>query len=332
LLVGLQTLLVGGVVIGCLMAPRLVPALVGVRAIDDVGPALALFPPAWFASVLAAVPPVAWRAAPIVAALVAVTVLAFAPQSRAPLARRAGWMSFALAPLRALAARKWVRREERGAFDLVFDALPLEREFVLRTYPMIAIPLAMLFAGSRAGSDVTREGLIALLLFTPATYLPILLIHVPASASADARWILDGAPISRATIDNGALKAIALRFVLPLYVVLFALAWTQAGLGFALRLAPIGFLVSLLVLRKLYAVCVTDVPLSNEPSSIRADMDWTGPLFGLAIGLTVLAIVAFRFVTNAWIAAAACALLIWLEWQAARGDRADPRAASGTSA
>ncbi len=40
-----------------------------------------------------------------------------------------------------------MRKGERGTFDLVWDALPLEREFVLRTYPMFGIPLAFLVAG-----------------------------------------------------------------------------------------------------------------------------------------------------------------------------------------
>jgi hypothetical protein len=263
----------------------------------------------------------AWNAAPWIALVVAAAILFFAPQATAPVGRRPGWLAVLLAPLRAVLARTWVRRMERGSFDLVYDALPLEREFVLRAYPMIAIPLAMLFAGSRGASGLERDGLIAVLLFTPATYLPILLVHVPATSSPEARWIIDGAPVGRAEIDNGALKALAVRFLVPLYVLLFALAWSQAGPDFALRLAPIGFLLSLLVMRRLYPMCVTDVPLSRSASELEARMDWTGILLGLGLVLTLVAIAALRLVTDAGRAVLVCIVLLLVEWWADRSVR-----------
>jgi hypothetical protein len=323
LLVLLQTVLVGGIIVGSLLGLRLVPLLVEARAPDGAPPWFSAVPPAWFATVLA--DPVhtsgAWKAAPWVAVVLALGILFFAPQATAPVGRRQGWLAFLLSPLRALAARTWVRRSERGSFDLVYDALPLEREFVLRAYPMIAIPLAMLFAGSRGSSGIERDGLVAVLLFTPATYLPILLAHVPATSSPEARWILDGAPVTRAAIENGALKALVLRFVLPLYLLLFALAWSQAGAGFALRLAPIGFLLSLIVTRRMYEMCVRDLPLSRPISDLEAQMDWTGPLLGLGIGLTLAAILALVFVKTALLAGVVCLVLIAMEVASDRSAR-----------
>lgn len=318
LLVLLQTLLVGGVMVGCLVGLQFIPQLTGVHNPADLASGFAWLPPAWFATAVSdgAALDWSWRAAPWIALVSALFVLFSAPQPSEPRGRRASWMSFVLAPLRGLATRSWVRRGERGPFDLVFDALPLEREFVLRTYPLIAIPLAMLFAGSSSGSDIERNGLVAVLLFTPATYLPVLLVHVPASASAEARWILDGAPQSRATIANGAIKALTVRFLLPLYALLFALAWSRAGLEFALFLTPIGFLVSLALMRRLYDECVSDTPLSTDPDEIKADLDWTGKLLGIGLVLTVVAILAMKFVTTAIIAFAVCAVLIFLEWNA----------------
>ena len=96
-------------------------------------------------------------------------------------------------------------------------------------------------------------------------------------------------------------------------VLLFALAWSQAGLGFAARLAPIGFLLSIVVMRKLYATCVSDVPLSTPISELESRLDWTGTLLGLGVGLTLVAIVAYLKVTSALVAIVVCIVLIFLE-------------------
>jgi len=312
--------LVGGIVLGCVIGPRLVPALVGVHSPAEGSTLLAGLPSAWFATSLATheVLGAAWSSSAGIAIAASAAILAFAPQATVVEGQRRGWLSIALDPLRRLVARLWVRRDERGAFDLVFDALPLEREFVLRTYPMIGLPLAMLVTGARGPGGPEREALLAVLLFSPAIYLPVLLVHVTATSSPDARWILEGAPVSRAAIDNGALKALAVRFLVPLYAVLFAFAWAQAGLDFAARLAPAGFLVTLILMRKLYALCVTDLPLSVEPGSIQAKMDWTGTLMMLAIVLTLVSVAAFKLVTTIWIALAVAAVLVLLEWRADR--------------
>lgn len=320
LLVTLQTLLVGGVLVGCLLGLQLVPRLVGVHAPADLAAGAVWLPSAWFAaSVLDAdTIPIAWSVAPWLAFGTAAVVLSFAPQGAPSAGRRRGFLAVILAPVRALVARTWVRREERGAFDLVFDALPLEREFVLRTYPLVAVPLAMLFAGSGSQSPTMRDGLVSLLLFTPAIYLPVLLVHVPATASAEARWILDGAPVPRGTIENGALKALVVRFLVPLYAVLSALAWVRSGPGFALTIAPLGFLVTLAVTRGLYGLCVSDLPLSVEPGAVKADMNWMGHILTIGMALAVVAIVALKFADHvAWLAGA-CMVLVLLEWNTDR--------------
>ena len=215
LLVLLQTLLVAGIVIGFVAGLRFVPRMAPWRSPADASAVLAGYPPAWFAASFApaSATSIAWRCAAWIAALIAVATLALAPLPRIASARKSGgWLALALRPLRALAVRSWVRQSERASFELVFDALPLEREFVLRTYPMFGIPLAFLVAGARGAPGPAHDGLLAVLLFTPAIYLPILLVHVQATASPHARWMLETAPVSRASIDNGALKAVALRF------------------------------------------------------------------------------------------------------------------------
>lgn len=316
ILVLVQTLVVAGIVLGLVVGLRFVPRLASIDAPSKLADGMIAFPPAWFAAPFAdsAVTSVAWRCAAWIATAVALGVLAAAPLPPATRARRTGgWLARVLAPARAFASRAWVHERERASFDLVFDALPLEREFVLRTYPMIGIPLAFLVAGARGETGAGHDGLLAVLLFTPATYLPILLAHVPATASPDARWLLETAPVSDAAIANGALKALAVRFLLPLYVLLIALAWSQVDFGFALRLALPGALLSLIVVRKLYPLCVRDLPLSVAASEIESRMDWTGTLLTLAIALTIVAVLAFKYITTVAIGAGACAVLLAVE-------------------
>jgi hypothetical protein len=75
-------------------------------------------------------------------------------------------------------------------------------------------------------------------------------------------------------------------------------------------MAPAGFLVSLLALQPLYALLVRDPPLSVLPEAIETRMDWGGPLMGLALGLTIAAVLAQQFVTSVPIALGVCAALL----------------------
>ena len=309
LLVLFQTLLVVGVVVGLVTGMRFVPELAALES-SRSRPWLAFLPPAWFAEPLA---PGGRLWLPIGVSLAAFALLVLLP-APAPRARGGGepWLARLLRPARRLASRAWVRRDERGAFDLVYDALPRERDVVLRTYPMIGIPLAFLLVastGSGAAGGSGRGDVLALLIFTAGIYLPVLLTQVPASASWEARWLLDSAPVREGAVRAGTVKALAIRFLLPLYVLLGLVAWTQAGAGFALRLVPAGALASLAVLRLAYPLCVGDRPLSVRPDAVRMDLDWTGSFSVLAVGLTIGAVLAHRFVTTS---AAAVALFLGL--------------------
>ena len=317
LLVLLQTLLFTGIALGLVVGLRWVPRLTHLEGPMGAAEAVAFLPPAWFASYLAPpeqTPLWPWRVLPALLLLGSLVILAVCPLPHATRARSTGgWASSALAPLRALATRVWLGPGERASFDLVFDALPLEREFVLRTYPMVGIPLAFLVAGSGGDPGAAREALLAVLLFMPVAYLPILLVHVPASASHEARWILDTSPLPREAHAGGAIKAVALRFLVPLYAALFLLAWSQAGLAFAIRLALPAALFSTIVLRQLYPMFVHENPLSVAPDAIEAKMDWAGVLAGLGIGSTLVAILAAHFVTSLVAGLALTAVLVGVE-------------------
>ena len=318
LLIGLQSLLVALAVAGGLAALRVGPWLRTLARGETTWPPwLDAAPPAWFAATLGA-PPAAAGLPPtmLVVALTlgAGVLLCAVPPARAPRGRPTATLAARLLkPLRLVAARLWVDRRERGVFELVFAALPLERDFVLRTYPMIGIPLAFLLVGARAGSGDEREGLLVLLLFTPAAYLPVLLAQLPVSASPRARWLVDCAPVSPAAVRGGALKALAVRFLIPLYAVLAAVAVALGEGELALRFAPAGAVVSLLVLRVLYPRVVLAPPLSTATEELEVDHDWMGLLLTLAMILVGVSFLARALVTSALHATAFTAGLVAIE-------------------
>lgn len=324
-LIALQTVLFGSVIVG---------AVVGVRFVSGFGsldapstPLVQLFPPALFAAPFASGDApwgssLAWSGLGwSLAALALVSLLALPPTGVEATGSRRPWNRAAFAPLRRLALRSWVRRDERATFELVFDALPREREFVMRSYPLLGVPLAFLALGARGEPGPAREGLAALLLFTSATYLPVLSAQVTVSRSYRARWILDTAPTERAALENGAFKALVTRFVVPLYALLSALALAQGGLESSLLLVPIAFLVAVAVMRNTWGSCVHDLPLSNAPEAVEARLNWGNVLVTLGVLLTVLAVLAWRFVDRAWLAAAVVAALAALELSADRAWR-----------
>jgi len=309
LLVFAQTVLFVGVVLAAALGARLIPALRGVAAPADL-PLAAFLPPVWFAAPLAADAPTGLVLAGPLAALAALLLLALNPAPRTPPARRgAPLLSRLLAPARALAARTWVRRDERAVFELVFDALPREPGFVMRAYPLVAVPLVFLALGLREADPESLEGLCSLLCFTTAAYLPLVSSHVPASDSADARWILETAPVARSAIDAGARKALALRVVLPLYALLALLCASLGGAWLALRVALPAGLTALIVLRATWTTCVRDRPLSVDPDELSIDLDWLGLLGALGLGLTIASVAVVRGVTTPASLAGLCALL-----------------------
>jgi len=315
-----QTALMLVVVVGSTLGLRHASAMVDWRAPADAVAGLAWYPPAWFAGPLAAVSDREslrlWKLAPLALALGSLALLVLLPPPPREAARRGQpLLSLLLTPFRRLAIALWVAPSERGAFDLVFDALPKEREFVLRTYPLIAVPLAFL---------VVDPEMLPVLVFTPGVWLPILLMHVPASSSHAARWLLDTAPIEPRALANGALKAVVVRFVLPLYALLALLAAGVGGIPFALRMVPAGLLVSVFVLRGTWSQCVDAPPLSTAPAELRVPYNLLSLLGTLAVVLTLVSIAAM-LALDTWLpAAAVTAALVTAELAADRAWRRSP--------
>ncbi len=315
LLVLLQTALFCAMIVGAVAGLRHTAAL---ARLEDARGLLALYPPAAFASLVLDRP---FQAAPLasagaigatLAALVALVLVPFPPPLGARSTRSP--LSILLSPLRALATRLWVRPEERASFDLVYDGLPAERDFVMRAYPLLAVPLAFLLLGGGA-DDPQGEGLLALLAFTPAIYLPVLLVHVPATATPLARWLLDTAPLDPNAEREGTIKAIAVRFLAPLYLALLAVQIARGSLDLALRLLGPALVAGLVTLRVSHASCVSSPPLSlavqDLPSAFRDS--FSGTFITLAVVHTLLAILCWRFVATPSLGLSILAVVVGIE-------------------
>jgi len=313
LLVGLQTLLVVGVLVGLILGLRrigFVRELAASSGDEWIPAAIAWLPPAWFAAALHERAPSWWIFVPTAVALLAVLALCVAPSVSGAAPRAgAGLLDRLLSPLTHLVRRTWVRRAERGAYELVTLALPREREFALRVYPLFGLPLAFLVLGGRDADPARAQAFGSLLLFSVVVYLPVLLAQVPCSDSSSARWLVDNAPVERSDIELGACKALVVRFLVPLYVALFALVAATIGAGFAARLAPVAFLTAVLALRALYSKCAHDAPLSIAPNELEAPFDWAGLLGGLAFGAAIVAAAAWKLLGAPWAALGAALVL-----------------------
>lgn len=301
LLVLAQTALFIAILVGSSVGLRKVPAMVGWNDPSAAG-ALLAYPPAWFAARLSSSSlGTTWNALAPAVSVLAVVLLALLPAPPTAAFRRGEpLLGRLLAPLRRLCARIWVRPDERASYEWLFDALPKERDFVLRTYPLLAVPVGFLWISARAGSPVEQMHWLAMLLFIPGVYLPLIAAHVPASTSHKARWIVDCAPLERDALDRGAIKALAVRMLVPFYALLAALGCLLGGAGLVARLVLPAGLASVIVLRATWRVCVTAPPLSTSPDELYVNRDWIGMLGVIAVVLSALAIAASKWIDSPW--------------------------------
>jgi hypothetical protein len=272
----------------------------------------AYYPPLWFTAPLAPDPTSAGLWLALLATLVTFGTFALAPFPPAPRARPTrSPLGILLWPLRLLAAHSWVRPRERASFEFVYHALPSEQDFVTRAYPLLALPLAFLLLGAD-GSSARDEGLLALLLFAPAVYLPLLLLFVPATATPEARWIVDTCPLDPRDEAAGSRKAVVIRMVLPLYLALGGLVAWRGNADLALRLTPLALAAGLLLLRTSWDFFTGAPPLSTAPSELGTAWDDTrsGRMFMIAITMTLAAIAAWQFVQSSAVAFTVLAVVL----------------------
>ncbi len=317
-LVAVQTLMMLGLIAGLLSALGKLPEL---AAIEGPTGLVAWAPVAWFALVSHADPgayPAALALGGGVIVLAAI-LLAFAPFPPSSTARSTRTpIGLLCAPLAKVLERTWVRAEERAVFRFVYDALPAERDFVVRVYPLLITPLAFLLLGAEVETPHGR-GLLAILLFAPAMYLPVLLMFVPTTATPNARWIVDASPLDPRVEDAATIKAIFVRFLVPFEVVLGIVVASLGAPGMALRLAPAALIYGAIVLRASYASMVPQRPLSTPASELGSAFDGGGGgLMVVAILGAVVSLVAMQLLPGAGTIALVAA---WIAIEFTRGRR-----------
>lgn len=324
LLVALEAVLVAVVLLGALVSLPLWVRFGDIARFGDAGD-LRAYPAAWFAAPFTSTGLDAlalWL--PLAAFTAAALAFAFLPRPTHVDTGGSSVLERVTAPFAALARRAWVTERERAGFDFVLTAFPREREVALRTYPLLGIPLAFLWVAFGMEGGAEKNSLVALILFTPGIYLPVILSHLPATASPGARWLLDTAPFDERALHTGALKAIAVRYLLPLQVVLTLVAWQQAGGELALRLALPAAMASLLALRLLYRPSVDGLPLT-EPTEEAVRVDQLGgPLFTAGIGLALVSMAADRTIATPLVGVAVAAAVLFVDIAIDRALRSQP--------
>ena len=264
---------------------------------DARGGWLAL-PSVWFAGPLAPNPwaPATWLA--LGAGFLAIAGLGGAPfPQKAQAVGTQSVLGTVLAPVYHVARKVWVRPQERPIFDWIYAGLPAEKDFGLRTYPLMAIPFAFLFLGAD-GQQPEGQGLLAILAFAPLTYLPILLLFVPTTQTPAARVVVDVTPVGKMQEQEGALKAIAIRILIPLYALLAVVVGWVAGWALCLHLIPTAAALTVITLRPLWKHYVEHPPLSTPAQDLGGVWrdDLTGGMFVMAVYSVLAALLTWKFV------------------------------------
>lgn len=286
----LKAALYGG---GLVLFARSLPALDADADALPIGrAALALAPPYHAAKWLAAPLAEAWRPLALVGAGVglwlAAALVRDAGEGRATGKRRAG-------PLLALLRRITPPGPSRGIAE--FTAIGIWRSpgYRARVLPLLGIPAAMVFlvVGGGVAAD---PRLVAVLLQTPAMYLPFLAAFLPRADQPGAAWLFAHAPgLDAATVRDAAWRALVSHVVAPVGIALaVAVAWLAPGAAFSGVAASL-FASALAVLAARAAVA----RLAAPPFTVATEGEAGPDLGALMVGSMALGAAGFAFA--AWL-------------------------------
>ena len=132
--------------------------------------------------------------------------------------------------------RSWLRnlligdQQGRAGFDFFRALSRRERDYRLRTYPMIAIALVIGIAFSFRGGEFRNPVMMCSAIYLLGLYVPAFLMHARSSENWNARWLLVVAPMDRpGRFVAGAMLALVATTFLPVFVVFFLLIWAVGG-------------------------------------------------------------------------------------------------------
>lgn len=317
----LKAALYGG---GLVLFARSLPALDATADALPIGrPALACVPTYHAAKWLAAPLADAWRLGALLAAgatmWLAAALVRDGGEARATARRRGG-------PSLALLRRITPPGPVRGVAE--FTAIGIWRSpgYRARVLPLLGIPAALVFLVVGGGAAAQDPRLLAVLVQTPAMYLPFLAAFLPRADHPGAAWLFAHAPgLDAAVARDAAWRALVSHVVAPvglaLALAIAALAPGAAGGGVAATLFASGLAV--------FAARAAVARLTSPPFTVATEGEAGPELGGLMVGAMALGSAGFAFA--AWLPSAlqwlmALATLALAAWTLRPGR---PRATAG---
>lgn len=181
--------------------------------------------------------------------------------------------------------------DEALFFRFALNMIKTERDFKLRVYPSLGFSLIFPFIfilNSMQGStwaEVTA-GKSYLFIYFTAMMMPTILLMMKYSASHKGAWIYAAAPVGdMAAVYRGTLKAMMLRLLVPVFLLLSAVFLVIYGTRIALDLV-VAFFGTMLFLMVCFRVLSKRLPFS-EPFIAGRNAE-SGKMFPLTFGVGAL--------------------------------------------
>jgi ABC-2 type transport system permease protein len=165
-------------------------------------------------------------------------------------------------------------KTETAGFESVWKITGRDKAFKLQFYPSLAYMLVFIFVFVfKSGKDVNAlwENLPTTQMFLFFVYLPMLSIasgiaFVSFHENFQASWIYQSTPVSRpGEIISGGLKAMFIKFFIPIYLLLFGFAFYVWGFGIVDDFM-LGFFNNLAIILLLSGLGDHYLPFSRQPN------------------------------------------------------------------
>ncbi|GAB2317839.1 hypothetical protein IRB23SM22_00960 [Alkalibacterium sp. s-m-22] len=174
---------------------------------------------------------------------------------------------------------------EKAYFHFSWQLTKTEREFKTRLYPSIAsalvFPIVFVFTtltgDQTAGLEQNPVSFLYLPYFT-LLLIPVLTVSIQFSTNYKGSWVFNLTPQqSRAPFMRAALKAMLVKILLPLYLIIAAVVLVFSGWGYLLQMIN-GFLLMSVVFYLEARRSVKSLPFSRKYSASEANLGCMGTL------------------------------------------------------
>ena len=174
---------------------------------------------------------------------------------------------------------------EKAYFHFSWQLTKTEREFKTRLYPSIASALVFpivfvlttLTGDQTAGLEQNPVSFLYLPYFT-LLLIPVLTVSIQFSINYKGSWVFNLTPQqSKAPFMRAALKAMLVKILLPLYLIIAAVVLVFSAWGYLLQMIN-GFLLMSVVFYLEARRSVKSLPFSREYSASEANLGCMGTL------------------------------------------------------